>query len=96
VRYAVYDWEALVESLEQREGLSPEEAVEAVANLSAEVMLFYHPAGEAARPKATRSITQEEIDRAVAVMRAQREGWTPERLAEIQAEAQRREEQGNG
>jgi hypothetical protein len=89
--WAVYDTEALMECLMDREGLSPGKAAESVANLTSEVLLFYRPPGEQMRPKVlTRPVTQEEIDRAVAVTRARREGWTPERVAEIQAEAERR------
>lgn len=95
-KYAVYDYDALLECLENREGLNPELALEAAEDLAADVLLFFRPPGEAMRPKVSPSITQEEIDRALAVARARREGWTPERLAEIQAEVQRREEQGNG
>jgi hypothetical protein len=93
--WMVYDQVALIEGLEDREGLSPEAAVEAVANLSADVLLFYRPPGERMRPAMRPSVTQTEIDQALAVARARREGWTPERLAEIQTEAMRREGQNN-
>ena len=91
-RYVVYDYEALVEYLEDHEDLSPEMAAEAVANLAAEVLLFYRPPGERMRPSVlTQPVTQDEIDRALTVARARRDGWTPERLAEVEAEVRRRQ-----
>jgi hypothetical protein len=89
--YAVYDYEALVECLMDREDLSPEMAEEAVANLASEVLLFLHPPAEdRTRPAIpTPRISQAEIDSVVADVRAQRRGWTPERLAVLEAEAAR-------
>jgi hypothetical protein len=70
-------------------------AAEAVANLGAEVLLFYAPPG-GARPRVyTAPITQAEIDNALTVARAKREGWTPERLADVAAEIRRRERQAD-
>lgn len=90
--WAVYDWEALEECLMEREGLTPGRAAEAVASLTSDVLIFAHPPGERARPAIhTAPVTQEQIDEALVIARARREGWTPERLAEIQAEAARRE-----
>lgn len=91
--YAVYDCAALAENLQDREDMSPEEAAEAVAQLTADVLLFYAPPG-GARPRVyTAPITQAEIDAALTVARVKREGWTPERLAEVEAEVRRREKQ---
>jgi len=90
-RWAVYDYEALIETVEDRENLSPDEAVRLVGNLFSEVLLFYRPPGAPLRPKMTVPITQKEIDQAVVVARAKREGWTPERVAEMEAEVRRRE-----
>jgi hypothetical protein len=93
VAYAVYDEEALVDCLIDREELSPEMALESVARLDSDVLLFYRPPGERARPTVyTMPVTQQEIDQALVVARAQRAGWTPERLAELEAEAGRRKE----
>jgi hypothetical protein len=94
-RYAVYDWEALVECLEDRENLTPDQAVQATGNLLSEVLLFYRPP-DALRPAIlTTPITQAEIDQALTVARVRREGWTPERLAEVEAEVRRREKQAD-
>jgi hypothetical protein len=91
--FAVYDYASLVEGLEDRENMSPDEAAEAVAQLSEEVLLFYRPPG-GARPRAFAApITQEQINQALTVARAKRDGWTPERLAEVEAEVRRREKQ---
>jgi hypothetical protein len=74
--FAVYDAAALMENLQDRENMSPDEAAEAMANLSEEVLLFYSPPG-GARPRVyTAPITQEQSTRPDSSAR-QRDGWTP-------------------